>query len=126
MRADQSSLHACQICEIYISEFSACIIAHVVEPRARHEPTETNANDSRLACLMCYRDGRAPLELALPPPSLGRELPPQWAALAANGKLPRTLTHLCRGEGVSFYGPPHYGVGEHATKVTGVEGMFYA
>ena len=45
---------------------------------------------------------------------------------AADGRLPRTLTELLRGEGVSFFGAPHFGVGEPAAEVGGIEGKFYA
>jgi hypothetical protein len=100
-------------------------IAHAVEPRdvavAGSAP-----DDPRLGCLFCYRDG-SPSHHAgpAPPPSPGREVPPQWCELAAAGRLPRTLTELLRGEGVSYCGPPDFGVNEPLVAFTGPEGTFY-
>ena len=70
------------------------------------------------------RGGRTERWGSEPPPRPGREVPPQWARLAADGKLPRVVTELLRGRGVSFSGAPGFGVDESAATAEGVEGTF--
>ena len=102
-----------------------CVYSHIAHAVQLRQTTESG--ESRLGCLFCFRDGSEAHDPSRPPPaSPGREVPPQWARLAADGRLPRTLTELLRGEGVSFFGAPHFGVGEPAAEVGGIEGKFYA
>ena len=51
---------------------------------------------------------------------------PQWAQMAADGALPPRVRDLFRGEGVSFFGTPSYGVGVDEAAFHGLEGTFYA
>jgi hypothetical protein len=109
-------------------------VAHAVQPRLSSSMIQAAAGDSssdraatRLGCLFCFRDGSEAHDGHPPPASPGREVPPQWARLAADGQLPRTLTELLRGEGISYLGQDgHFGVGDPTAEVVGPEGTFYA
>ena len=50
---------------------------------------------------------------------------PEWCELGAAERLLKALTELLWGEGVSFFGPPGFGVGEPRAAWAGPEGTFY-